>query len=355
MKGLVLAGGAGTRLRPITFSISKQLVPVANKPILWYVIEHLRNSGVLDIGVIISPETGEEIQQVTGNGDRFGVNLTYITQDKPRGLADAVKTARPFLGEDDFIMYLGDNLLLHDLDTFVWNRGQAESRVLLTTVKDPTKCGVVELENDKIIRLVEKPKEPKSNLALCGVYAFTPLIHKIIETLEPSARGEYEITDAIQGLMDAGHQVSYDRVSHWWKDTGSSESLLEANRFILESKTDPPISMPDNWDFDILEGRIWIEGSIITAGKSILRGPVIIGEGVSLENVFIGPYTAIGRNCKLKNCQIENSIVFEDASISETSRELDGCLIGRGAVIDGTPPIRGRMTCIIGDSSKVSI
>src|SRR3954467_4931636 len=301
LKGLILSGGRGTRLRPITHTSAKQLVPVANKPVLFYAIEAMAAAGIRQGGIIIAPETGEEIRVAAGDGSRFGVQITYILQDEPAGLAHAVLTAEPFLGDSPFVMYLGDNLLQGGIDDLVaaFKANQPDALILLTPVPDPEHFGVAELDGDRVIALAEKPPEPKTNLALVGVYMFAPLIHDAARAIKPSARGELEITDAIQHLVDTDKRVEPHIVQGWWKDTGRLDDMLEANRLILDR-------MEHRIDGELVnaqvEGRVVIEpGGTLTRATG--RGPAIIGAGATLTDCYIGPYTAIGEGCAVERAE----------------------------------------------------
>src|SRR5687767_2287006 len=296
LKGLILSGGRGTRLRPITFTSAKQLVPVANKPVLFYGIEAMAAAGITDVGIIIAPETGDEIRAAAGDGSQFGVRITYIVQDEPAGLAHAVLTAESFLAGSSFVMYLGDNLLqggMADLVT-AFLEHEPQALILLTPVPDPENYGVAELGDARqVVRLVEKPADPPSDLALVGVYMFTPLIHEAARAIEPSPRGELEITDAIQWLVDEGHEVESHVVRGWWKDTGRLDDMLEANRLILETFERRVEGVLEGSQVD---GRVIVEtGARLT--NSTVRGPAIIGAGAELADCYIGPYTAVGRHC----------------------------------------------------------
>src|SRR5947208_1177599 len=299
LKGLILSGGKGTRLRPITYTSAKQLVPVANKPVLFYAIEAMAGAGIRDVGIIIAPETGGEIREAAGDGDRFGVRITYIEQDAPLGLAHAVLTAESFLGTSPFVMYLGDNLLQGGIEDLVeaFRENEPEALILLTPVPDPEHYGVAELEGGTVVRLVEKPSEPQTDLALVGVYMFTRSIHDAARAIEPSARGELEITDAIQYVVDQGSRVEPHIVKGWWKDTGRLEDMLAANRLVLDT-------IEGRVEGDLVEsqvdGRVVIEvGARLE--RSAVRGPAIIGAGARLTDCYIGPYTAIGEGCVIEN------------------------------------------------------
>src|SRR5689334_392135 len=291
LKGLILSGGKGTRLRPITHTSAKQLVPVANKPVLFYGIEAMAQAGIEDVGIIIAPETGDEIRAAAGDGSRFGVRLTYIVQDAPAGLAHAVLTAEPFLGEDPFVMYLGDNLLQGGIGDLVatFRSNSPDALILLTPVPDPQHYGVAELHDGRVVALAEKPPEPRTDLALVGVYMFAPAIHDAARAINPSARGELEITDAIQHLVDRGARVEPHIVRGWWKDTGRLEDMLEANRLILETiTTDVQGTIHDS----TVDGRVVVEPGAVLE-RSAVRGPAIIGANTKLVDAYVGPYTAI--------------------------------------------------------------
>ncbi|MFM6754071.1 MAG: glucose-1-phosphate thymidylyltransferase, partial [Dolichospermum sp.] len=301
MKGLILSGGKGTRLRPLTYTGAKQLVPVANKPILWYGIEEMAGAGITDIGIIISPETGEEVKNKTGNGEKFGVNITYILQEQPAGLAHAVQVARPFLKDSPFMMYLGDNLIQQgDLSSFLdkFSQQEPDALILLRKVPNPSAFGVAKVdEKGKVLQLIEKPKVPPSNLALVGVYFFLATIHDAISQIKPSARGELEITDAIQCLIDQKKEVLAYNLDGWWLDTGKKDDLLEANRLILDTYLTKSI-------LGDIDSKTQIIGRVEIGAKSkiincTIRGPVVIGNNCYLENCFIGPYSSIADNSTL--------------------------------------------------------
>jgi glucose-1-phosphate thymidylyltransferase len=356
MKGLILSGGKGTRMRPLTYTSAKQLIPVANKPVLTYGIEAIVAAGIQDIAIIVSPETGKEIRDCIGDGARYGANIHYIEQDAPRGLAHAVLTAEPFLRDSAFVMYLGDNLLQYGITPLVeeYRSIDCNSEILLTRVPNPSQFGVAELADDskRVLRLTEKPAEPKSDLALVGVYMFDEHIFEAAKAIKPSKRGELEITDAIQWLLDNGYTVHPHIVKGWWKDTGKIEDMLEANRTVL-----------DTFDRDVrgdITGESAIEGKVvIEAGAqivdSVVRGPAIIGADARIVHAYVGPYTSIGNRCVVERCEIENSIVLENSSLSHVDGRIEASLIGKNVKIGRThrKPVAYRF--MVGDNSEVGI
>jgi len=354
MKGLILSGGKGTRLRPLTYTSAKQLVPVANKPVLFYAIEAIVAAGIRDIGIIVG-ETGSEIRAAVGDGSRFGARVTYIEQDAPRGLAHAVLIAEPYLGDSQFVMYLGDNLIAGGITGLVDEFRQlgCNSEILLAEVPNPQQFGVAELAaGGKVQRLVEKPREPRSNLALVGVYMFDSTIFESVRRIKPSARGELEITDAIQDLIDRGLEVHPHLVRGWWKDTGKLEDMLEANRIVLEGIE--PLRASEVGAGSRIEGRVSL-GANVEIVDSLVRGPVVIGDGTRLESAFVGPYTSIGERCTLVCCELENSIVLADSTIRDIPLRIDGSLIGRNVRIVKTDQKPKAYRFMVGDNSEVGI
>jgi glucose-1-phosphate thymidylyltransferase len=358
MKALILAGGAGTRLRPITHTRAKQLVPVANTPILFYGIESMVAAGIVDIGVIIG-DTGPEVRAALGDGSRFGATITYLPQDAPRGLAHCVLIAREFLADDDFVMYLGDNLLEQDLaafvDAFESARTDADppaAQILLKQVPDPHRFGIAELDADgRVVRLVEKPEDPPSDLALVGVYLFDPTIHDAVAAIEPSARGELEITDAIQWLIDEGHRVRCELLTGWWIDTGKLTPLLEANRLLLDKLTTRIDGSVDA--ASVVDGKVVVEeGSEVV--NSTLRGPLAIGRGTRVVDSFVGPFSAIGDRCEIVNSEIEHSVVMDDSKVLDIPR-LEDSLIGREAVVSRTQSRPRALRLMVGDHCQIDV
>jgi glucose-1-phosphate thymidylyltransferase len=353
LKGLILSGGKGTRLRPITHTSAKQLVPVANKPVLFYGIQAMAEAGIREVGIIIAPETGDEIRAAAGDGSRFGVKLTYIVQDEPAGLAHAVLTAEPYLGDSPFVMYLGDNLLQGGIQDLVeaFRRGEPDALILLTRVPDPEQYGVAELEGGAVIRLVEKPSEPKTDLALVGVYMFTAGIHAAARAIKPSGRGELEITDAIQHLVDQGLRVEPHIVRGWWKDTGRLEDMLAANRLVLET-------IEGRVDGELIDsqvdGRVVIEAGARLV-RSAVRGPAVIGAGALLTDCYIGPYTAVGQDCVIENAEVEHSILLSGSQVSNLEGRMESSLLGRNVKIrrDQRQPRAYRF--LVGDNSEIAI
>ncbi len=354
LKGLILSGGKGTRLRPITYTSAKQLVPVANKPVLFYGIEAMAAAGIREVGIIIAPETGNEIRGAAGDGSRFGVEITYIVQDEPLGLAHAVLTAEPFLGTDPFVMYLGDNLLQGGIAGLVddFRSHEPEALILLTQVPDPENYGVAELgEDGAVVQLVEKPPEPASDLALVGVYMFTPLIHEAARSIEPSARGELEITDAIQWLVDGGKRVESHVVRGWWKDTGRLDDMLEANRLILETVER---RVQGELEDSQVDGRVVVEPGA-RLERATVRGPAVIGSGAVLRDAYVGPYTAVGAGCVIEDAEVEHSILLEASSVRGLRGRMESSLLGKNVAIsrDDRQPRAYRF--MVGDNSEIGI
>jgi glucose-1-phosphate thymidylyltransferase len=352
MKALVLAGGAGSRLRPITHTSAKQLVPVANKPVLFYGLEAIRASGIREVGMVVG-ETAAEIERAVGDGSRWDLEVEYLRQDAPRGLAHAVLIARDFLGDDDFVMYLGDNFIvggINDLvDRFRLDRPQAQ--ILLTRVSDPRAFGVAELDHTgRVVGLEEKPQHPKSDLALVGVYIFSSAIHGVVGELKPSGRGELEITDAIQGLIEGGHRVESTLISGYWKDTGNVTDMLEVNRLVLESVE--PENNGEVVDAELV-GRVRIEAGATVRGSRIV-GPVIIGADSRIIDSYVGPFTSIDQGCSVVDSEIEYSIVLRGASIRGV-RRIECSLIGREVEVTPAPKVPKAHRLVLGDHSKVQI
>lgn len=352
LKGLVLSGGAGTRLRPITHTSAKQLVPVANKPVLFYGLEALRDAGITDIGIIIG-DTGDEIREALGDGSSLGVRITFIPQSAPLGLAHAVLTAEEFLGDSPFVMYLGDNLLRDGITPLVeeFRASDPDAMILLQHVPNPSSYGVAVLEGDRVVNLEEKPPAPKSDLALVGVYMFTPAILDAAKSIQPSARGELEITDAIQYLIDQGRRVEPHVVTGWWKDTGQVEDMLEANRLILdviEPRVDGEIIDSD------IEGRVVIEAGARLVNSHV-RGPAVIGRDAVVENAYIGPYSSISTGCVVRRAEIEHSILLERVHVEDLDARVESSLIGRDVTITRTDAKPRAYRFVLGDSSVIGL
>jgi glucose-1-phosphate thymidylyltransferase len=353
VKGLILSGGKGTRLRPLTYTSAKQLVPVANKPVLFYGIEAMAEAGLTEIGIVVG-DTHAEIRSAVGDGSRFGVRVTYITQDAPLGLAHAVKISQPFLQDEPFVMYLGDNLLNRGIVGFVqeFAREKPAAQILLTKVGDPQMFGVAQLDNGRVVRLVEKPKEPIGDLALVGVYMFSPEIFESVNRIKPSFRNELEITDAIQDLIDRGLTVKPHIVEGWWKDTGKLEDMLEANRLILdtfERRIDGQVDAESR-----IEGKVVIEAGAVVE-RSVIRGPAIIGRGARLVHAYVGPFTAIMNDVEITDTEIEHSIVLEGSSLRNLSNRVTDSLIGKGVKIYREPVKPSAYRFMLGDNSEVGI
>ncbi len=354
MKGLILSGGTGSRLRPITYTSAKQLVPVANKPVLFYGIEALASAGIDEIGIIIAPETGAEIRAAAGSGERFGVSITYIEQEAPLGLAHAVLTAEDFLKDSPFVMYLGDNLLRDGVTALVqtFRSEKPDALILLTPVSDPENYGVAELDGDnRVARLVEKPKEPQTDLALVGVYMFTPAIFEAARAIKPSGRGELEITDAIQHLVDSGLQVDPHIVHGWWKDTGQVQDMLEANHLILDD-------IQERIEGELIDSRV--EGRVVVEPgarleRAVVRGPAVIGAGAVIVDAYIGPYTSVGCDVRIEQAEIEYSIVLEGSSVSNMDGRIEASLIGKNVRISRSPTLPKAYRFVVGDNAEIAI
>lgn len=358
MKALILAGGAGTRLRPITHTRAKQLVPVANKPILFYGIEAMVDAGIREIGIIVG-ETRDEVMAAVGDGSAFGAEVTYITQDQPLGLAHCVLIAREFLGDDEFVMYLGDNLLEQDLAAFVAAFSQArqgdhppDAQILLKQVPDPHRFGIATLDDrGHVVNLVEKPADPPSDLALVGVYLFDSSIHEAVAAIRPSGRGELEITDAIQWLIENGRRVRCELLSGWWIDTGKLTPLLEANRLLLEKLETRIIGSVDQ--ASVIDGRVEVAAGAQVINSTV-RGPVAIGPGTRIVDSFIGPFSAVGAGCEVINSEIEHSVIMDNSRIEDIPR-LEDSLIGTDAQVVRSRQRPRALRLMIGDHCQVDV
>ena len=353
MKALVLSGGAGTRLRPITHTSAKQLVPVANKAVLFYGLESIAAAGITEVGVIVG-DTAREIQDAVGDGSTFGLNVTYIPQERPLGLAHAVLVARDWLGDDDFVMYLGDNFIVGGISGVVdaFRRTRPDAQILLTRVKDPRPFGVAELDADgRVVGLEEKPRHPKSDLALVGVYLFTPVIHDAVREVTPSWRGELEITHALQHLIDAHADVRSTVIEGYWKDTGNVADMLEVNRTVLEGLTRRIDGEVDERSQTV--GRVVVEEGARIVNSRIV-GPAVVGSGTVVEDSYVGPFTSIAENCHVADSELEFSIVLRDSSIHGVGR-IESSLIGRHVEVTPAPSVPSAHRLVLGDHSKVQI
>jgi glucose-1-phosphate thymidylyltransferase len=353
VKALVLAGGSGTRLRPITYTSAKQLLPVANKPVLFYGLEAIRDAGITDVGIVVG-DTAAEIKTAVADGTAFGLDITYIRQSAPLGLAHAVLTARDFLGDDDFIMYLGDNFIVGGVASLVtrFRSARPDAQILLARVSDPSAFGVAELDDQgRLTGLEEKPKRPKSDLALAGVYMFTSAVHEGIEQLKPSRRGELEITEAIQWLIDTGRDVQSTIISGYWKDTGNVTDMLEVNRMVLES-LDPSQQGTVDEESELI-GRVLVAKKARVA-RSRIVGPVVIGAGAVVTDSYVGPFTSLAPDCVVSDSEIEYSIVLSGASVRGV-RRIEASLIGHHVEVRPAPQSPRAHRLVLGDHSKAQI
>lgn len=353
IKGLILSGGAGSRLRPITHTSAKQLVPVANKPVLFYGIEALVAAGVEEIGIVIAPQTGDEVREAVGDGSAFGATVTYIEQDRPAGLAHAVLTAEEFIGDSSFVMYLGDNLLRDGVSDLVerFREDSPEAMILLTQVEDPTAFGVADLRDGKVVGLIEKPENPPSDMALVGVYLFSPAIFDAARRLKPSARGELEITEAIQNLIDDERQVLSAVVHGWWKDTGQKADMLEANRLVLD---DIEARLDGEIENSRVEGRVVVEEGAVVR-NSLVRGPAVIGKDAVVEDAYIGPYTSIGADVRVIGSEVEYSIFLAGSSVENIGARIEASLLGREVRVTRSDSLPRTMQLLVGDRSEIEI
>ncbi|HPC35075.1 MAG TPA: glucose-1-phosphate thymidylyltransferase [Candidatus Marinimicrobia bacterium] len=353
MKALITAGGHGTRLRPITHTQNKHLIPIANKPILNYALEYVRDAGIHEVGIITNKE-GNEVREVYGDGQAFGLKIVYIPQERPAGLADCVRIAESFIGTEPFVFYLGDNIIIGGIRRFIeeFERNQTNCHLVLAKVPDPERFGVPEIKGNRIVSIVEKPKKPLSDFAVTGIYIYDHTIFEAVNNIQPSERGELEISDAHQYLLNKGYKVTFSEITGWWKDTGKPSDLLEANRLVLDNIT---TSIQGKVDQNSqISGRVVIsQGAEII--NSNIRGPVIIGEGAKIINAYIGPYTAIDKNCKISNAEIEYSIVSCNCVIRNQKIRIEASLLGKNVQIveSQAKPFTNRF--IIGDQSVIEI
>ena len=353
MKGLVLSGGLGTRLRPLTYTGAKQLVPIANKPVLFYALEDLVEAGITEIAIVVG-DTQDQIRAAVGDGSHFGARVTYIPQDAPRGIAHGIMIAREFLGDDRFVLVLGDNFLREGIVPYVdsFRRGESNAEILLYRVRNPQDFGVAELRDGQVIRVVEKPPDPPTDLAVIGIYLFDSHVHDIVAGLKPSARGELEITDTIQGFIDTGRLVRPHVVSGWWIDTGKKDDMLEANRLILET-LDRQID--GNLDGDSQAHGKVVVGAGASVHNSVIRGPAIIGAGARLHDTYVGPFTSIGDGCLIESCEIEHSIIMEGSRLIDVPGRIEDSLIGRNVEIVRSPHKPKAYKLMLGDFSRVEV
>jgi glucose-1-phosphate thymidylyltransferase len=355
MKGIILHGGSGIRLRPLTYSDVKQLLPIAGKPISEYALENLISIGIKDVNIIVGNIGSEEVRNYYGNGEKWGINITYTYQEKPLGIANAIYLARDFVGNDDFIVYLGDNYLQKGINYLYdkYKKSNYDGMIALVKVKNPSQFGIAEIENDKITKLVEKPKEPKSNLAIAGIYFLKPFVFDIISRLKPSWRGEYEITEAYQMMIDNNYNIGYSIISGWFKDTGTVDDFLECNRLVLDSfDYTPEMEMQDRK----ISGRVYIGNNVSISEDSSVLGPCYIGENSKIENSYIGPFTSMGSNSIIKNAEIENSIIMDNAKIEFKDKYyIRESLIGSNVDVKGKNNSSKGMKLVLGRDSKVEL
>lgn len=353
MKGIILHGGYGTRLRPLTYSDVKQLLPIAGKPISEYALENLIDLGIKDINIVIGSVGGDDVKNYYGDGSKWHVNISYTYQEKPKGIAHAIGMCRKFVGNDKFVVYLGDNFLQNGISDMYHNFKECDTLLALTEVSNPSQFGIAEVQGSRITRLIEKPKIPKSNLAITGVYFLSNAIFESIDRLKPSARGEYEITEALQDQIDRGYNVSFSTVKGWFKDTGTVEDFLECNRLVLDK-------LPENGISPNLSGkasgRLSLHDDLKISENSSILGPCYIGKGTTIENSYIGPFSSIGSNCVIKNAEITDSVIMDGANINFSSRfHIRGSIVGPNASITTSDNSSKTLKIIVGRDSKLEV
>ena len=353
MKGLILSGGKGSRLRPFTYTNAKQLVPIANKPVLFYAIEQLVECGIRDIAIVVG-ETADQIREAVGDGSAFGASVDYIEQDAPLGIAHAVKIARDYMGETPFVLYLGDNFLLGGVKTFVdrFRENGANCHILVHPVSNPEAFGIAEFVDGRVARIVEKPASPPSNLAVIGIYMFDDHVFEAVERISPSGRGELDITDTIQYLIDKGLNVQAEVLDRYWIDTGKMDDILEANRMVLQSLTANNEGQVDERT-RVYDPVILRKGARVV--NSVLRGPLVIGEDTEVVDSFVGPFTSIDHNCRLKGVRVGGSIILEHTTIEETHWPIEHSLIGRYVTLRGGHAVGGSYSLTLGDHSQIEM
>jgi glucose-1-phosphate thymidylyltransferase len=358
VKALITAGGKGTRLRPITHTSNKHLIPIANKPMIAYALEAVADAGIREVGVVINPDTGEEIRQALGGGETWDLKITYVVQDAPRGLAHVVRVARDFIGGSPFVFYLGDNVIVGGIRQFVdeFSRSGDQCRLVFARVRDPERFGVPELRDGKLVGVQEKPSHPKSDFAVTGIYLYDSHIFEAVNAIQPSARGELEISDAHQYLLDHGYRVGYSEITGWWKDTGKPEDLLEANRLALDKLREHPEAFrPGQVDAQSdIAGKVILEpGATVVASQ--IRGPAVVGARTVVENSYIGPFTSIGADCLIKNSEVEYSIVSERCRIIDAYNRIERSLLGREVEILRCVTKPRTQKFIVGDQSRIEL
>lgn len=358
MKALITAGGRATRLRPITWTINKHLIPLANKPMLFYAIEKIAEAGITEIGINVNPGE-QEIQKACGDGSRWNVKLTFIEQTGgPKGLAHILKVAQPFLGDEPFLFYLGDNIILGSIKRFVqkFKDEKLNGLLALSKVKDPSRFGVPELKDGKIVRVEEKPAQPKSEYAVTGIYVYDSNVFKAVDAIQPSARGEYEISDVHTWLIQNGYSIGYEEITGWWKDTGKPEDLLEGNQLLLSELSGGEMTNEGQVvEGAIIHGKVKVGKGTVIGEKTLIRGPVVIGENCVIRNSYIGPYTSLGDSVEVYNTEIEHSVVFNNVDINCSKRIVDSMIGENASVLSAHETLPMGHKLIVGDNSMVEL